>query len=54
MKTRRKISMDEKRSAVYDYHCTLSKMELASKIISLMYEKDIKNEYKQLPKRFKV
>jgi hypothetical protein len=55
MKAKRKVvTFDEKRRAVYNFHVNMDKQLLASKCIALMYNKDILEEYRELPTNYKV
>jgi len=48
-----KVTFDQKRKAVFEYYKNKDKAELASLIIALMYNKDIIQEYRELPADFK-
>jgi hypothetical protein len=52
MKT--KVTFDEKRKAVYDWHMKQDKSYLCSKIMALFYNKDLEQEYKELPNDCKL
>jgi hypothetical protein len=49
-----KPTLDQKRNAVYQYLCTQDRSFLASFAVALMYNDDIEDEYKKLPREFKV
>ena len=54
MKTRRVISLDEKRFYVANYYRGKDKEYLVSLVMALFTPEDVKYEYKNLPKRYKL
>jgi hypothetical protein len=49
-----KPTLEQKRKAVYEWHMNQDKQYLCSKILALFYKADLEQEYRDLPKEYKV